>query len=96
MTMKGYTVKANPVANVINISTVALPFEKYYAKLLVSKGWKEDISLSAGGPGSAITGYKKGDMYIVVQYVTDFSIKTNNKPEQCPCTVNFSLFSGVK
>jgi hypothetical protein len=92
--LSGYEVTSTPLENITDISAITRPFETYYADLLLSKGWKEDISMSAGGPGSAVIGYTKGVDYIVLKYTSEFKIQKNNEPAQCPCEVTFSVFSG--
>lgn len=94
--IEGSVVKAKSVTGIENISAVTQPFEKYYADILTAKGWKEDIALAAGGPGSAVIAYKKTSDYIVLEYKSTFSVGKENEPAQCPCTVDFSVFSGTK
>lgn len=93
--MRGVSIKSKPLSNVVDISSISLPFEKYYKNLLESKGWKEDINMSAGGAGSSITVYKKGDEYIVLKYESDFSVNNKDQPSQCPCALQFTIFSGI-
>jgi membrane-bound inhibitor of C-type lysozyme len=92
--MNGYVVNSEPVPNITDIASLTQPFEKYYADLLTTQGWEEDISMAAGGPGSAVIGYKKDNDYIVLQYKSDFGVNNENEPAQCPCSVQFSIFSG--
>lgn len=94
--MKGYLIKSEPLTDVTNISVVTLPFEKYYNDILKNKGWKEDINMAAGGPGSAVIAYIKNDEYIVLQYKSNFGVNNENEPARCPCEVMFSIFSGSK
>lgn len=94
--MKGYSVQADPVANITDISSVTLPFETYYADLLQSKGWKEDISKAAGGPGSSVIAYVKGSEHIILQYKSVFETNEENKLAECPCQIEFSIFSESK
>ncbi len=92
--MTGYVVNSEPVPNITDISAITQPFETYYADILTSKGWEEDISMAAGGPGSAVIVYKKDNDYTVLQYKSDFGVNNENEPAQCPCSVQFSVFSG--
>lgn len=92
--LEGYQVQADPLQDITDIASSTQPFVAYYADLLTSKGWQEDISRAAGGPGSAVIAYQKADDYIVLQYKSDFSISKPDQPAQCPCAVEFSVFSG--
>jgi hypothetical protein len=92
--MTGYVVNSEPVPNITDISAITQPFETYYADILTSKGWEEDVSMAAGGPGSAVIAYKKGSEYIILQYTSEFGVNNENEPAQCPCSVQFSVFSG--
>jgi membrane-bound inhibitor of C-type lysozyme len=92
--IKGYVVTSEPQANISDISSITQPFETYYADILISKGWEEDISMAAGGPGSAIIAYKKDSDYVVLQYKSEFGVNNENEPAQCPCSVTASIFSG--
>lgn len=92
--IKGHIVNSEPVPNITDISAITQPFETYYADILTSKGWEEDISMAAGGPGSAVIAYKKGNEYIILQYKSEFGVNNENEPAQCPCSVQFSIFSG--
>jgi membrane-bound inhibitor of C-type lysozyme len=94
--LKGYKLQSNPLLNITDISAVTLPFEKYYAGLLTSRGWKEDLSMSAGGPGSAVIAYNKGDEYIILQYTSSFGVNKEDEPAQCPCGVTFTIFTGSR
>jgi hypothetical protein len=93
--MTGDSIQSFPVSNVTDIAAITRPFEAYYADKLRAAGWSIDNSKAAGGPGSAVTAYKRGSAYIIVQYTSDFSVKNIREPEQCPCTVQFSVFSGL-
>jgi len=92
--MEGYSVTSAPLTDITDINAVTQPFEDYYADLLTNKGWVEDITLAAGGPGAAVTAYKKGREYIVLQYQSEFGVQNASAPAECPCEVTFSIFSG--
>jgi membrane-bound inhibitor of C-type lysozyme len=92
--MNGYMVVSEPIPNITDIAAITQPFEKYYADQLIRQGWEEDISMAAGGPGSAVIAYKKGSEYIILQYTSEFGVNNENEPAQCPCSVQFSVFSG--
>jgi len=91
----GYIVTAVPLINIVDIASFTTPFEQYYAELLLGKGWSEDISLAAGGPGSANIVYRKDQEYITLQYRSEFGLQNENEPAQCPCTVEFSIFTST-
>lgn len=91
--MDGYSVQSDSLTDIVDIAAVTQPFEKYYADLLIEEGWTEDISMAAGGPGSAIIAYKKGSEYIILQYTSAFGVNNENEPAQCPCEVTFKIFS---
>lgn len=94
--MTGYQVTSETLPNISDIAAVTKPFETYYANLLKADGWTEDITMAAGGPGSAIIAYKKGDQYIVLEYGSEFGVTKENTPAECPCQLTFSIFSGTK
>jgi membrane-bound inhibitor of C-type lysozyme len=94
--LEGFSVTSESLANIMDISAVTMPFEKYYADLLQSKGWEEDITMSAGGPGAAVIAYNKDTDYIVLQYGSEFGVQNDNEPLECPCSVTFTVFSGSK
>lgn len=94
--MSGYSVSSLPSDSITDIASTTQPFEKYYADLLLSKGWAEDISHAAGGPGSAVVAYKKDNDYIILNYTSSFEVNKDNEPAQCPCRVTFTIFSGSK
>lgn len=92
-TMPGVQVVSDTLLNITNIAEVTTPFEGYYRELLLSRGWSEDIMLAAGGPGSAVTAYTKNGQYIIVSYQSDFGVLSEYQPAQCPCAVQFSVFT---
>ncbi|MHB1316455.1 MAG: MliC family protein [Minisyncoccota bacterium] len=94
--INGYSIKSDTLNNITDISAVTMPFEKYYSDILTRNGWKEDISMAAGGPGSAVIAYNKAKEYIVLQYKSEFGVNKKNEPAQCPCSVQLSVFSGSK
>jgi len=92
--MEGYSVTSALLTDITDINAVTQPFETYYTDLLTNKGWSEDITMAAGGPGAAVTAYKKGREYIVLQYQSEFGVQNASAPAECPCEVTFSIFSG--
>lgn len=93
--ISGIEVHADAATSTMNIAAATVPFETYYQSKLQSTGWALDSSLSASGPGSAQTIYRKGSALIRVSYASNFSNKPANSPEQCPCDVTLSLFSST-
>lgn len=89
-------VESVPFTDVTNIAEKAMPFEKYYDDKLIAAGWARDDSRAAGGPGSAIMYYTKGEQFVVVSFFTDFKVKHPDAPSECPCDVQFSLISGTQ
>jgi hypothetical protein len=94
--LSGYETISAPITNITDLSAVSQPFDAYYKNKLETAGWTVDNSLAAGGPGDSITGYKKGNDYILYGYTTKFKDIKPNEPEQCPCDISFSVFSGTK
>lgn len=91
----GINIVSQPITNITDLSATSLPFEKYYKTKLAVAGWTEDNALAAGGPGSDIIGYKKGDSYIILGYTSLFKNNSGNSPETCPCDMTFSIFAGT-
>lgn len=94
--IRGDEIASIPIKNITDLSAVFVPFDAYYKDKLSALGWIEDQSLAAGGPGSSLTAYKKGDHYIMVGYSTVFRGGAKNEPVQCPCDITFTVFSGRK
>jgi hypothetical protein len=94
--LAGYRVMSVPVRGITDLAAVSTPFEKYYAAKLAPLGWRKNIQMEAGGPGASIMGYQKGSDYIVVSYSSVFHAGGANEPEQCPCDITLSVFSGTK
>jgi hypothetical protein len=92
-TFSGYEVISTPIVNISDLSAVSVPFDTYYRNKLRAAGWVEDSSLAAGGPGSEITAYRKGQGLIITSFHTDFKGGATNEPVQCPCDITFSVFS---
>ena len=93
--LRGYGTTSIPSARLADIAAATAPFEAYYKTKLAALGWTEDISLDAGGPGSELSGYKKGNERIVVGYQSHFYGTQPDQPMTCPCDVSFSVFSGT-
>ena len=94
-TLVGVEIKSQPIENITDLSAKSSPFSNYYKKKLTIAGWMEDNTLAAGGPGADITGYKKGNDYIILEYTSVFKNVGENSPETCPCDMTFSIFAGT-
>jgi hypothetical protein len=91
----GIAANSSPITNITDLSAASQPFEEYYHAKLTASGWMEDNTFAAGGPGSTIAGYKKGNDYIITGYTSVFKNKGQDSPETCPCDMTFSVFSGT-
>jgi hypothetical protein len=94
-TLVGIKIESQPITNITDLSAKSLPFDNYYKKKLVAAGWAEDNALAAGGSGAEITGYRKGNDYIILEYTSVFKNMPVDSPETCPCDLTFSIFSGT-
>lgn len=93
----GIKVTSQPITNITDLAAPTTPFENYYKTKLAAAGWTVDNALAAGGPGADIIGYKKGNDYIILEYISVF--KNNGggtSPETCPCDLTFSVFAGTE
>lgn len=94
--LSGTITESFPTAETENISAFTTPFQKYYDDKLKSEGWKLEPLLSAGGAGSAIWAYSKGNRYFLLSFKSTFLNTPANAPVQCPCTIVFKTFEGTK
>lgn len=92
----GYEVVSEPISNTTDIAAVSSPFVQYYHDKLLAAGWTQDMNEEAGGPGAEVSVYRKDSEFIVVSFRSDFHVRPENAPEQCPCDVTLSLMSGVQ
>ncbi|MCL5017277.1 MAG: hypothetical protein M1155_01260 [Patescibacteria group bacterium] len=92
--INGYKITSQTINNITNIAAITTPFEKYYREKLLAAGWRQNIYMEAGGPGSSIEGYSKGKSVITIEFDSVFTVKNPNEPEQCPCNTTLSIFSG--
>ena len=88
-------VQSTPFANLTDIAAKSTPFTAYYHALLLKAGWVQDMLREAGGPGSEVSVYTKGNQFIVVSFHSVFHVQSQDAPEECPCDLQFSLMSGV-
>lgn len=94
-TLIGIKVESQPIQNITDLSAPSMPFDAYYQKKLTAAGWTVDNDLAAGGPGAEITGYTKGNEYIILEYSAVFKNQPADSPETCPCDLTFSVFEGT-
>lgn len=87
-------VASKPIIDTTNIAAVATPFTEYYHDKLTEAGWKQDLMREAGGPGASVSYYAKDGRFIVVSFESEFKIKHDDAPSECPCDVTLSLTSG--
>jgi len=93
-TIVGNVVSSLPTATTTNIASITEPFRDFYDKILVANGWSITPKYEAGGPGSAAWGYTKGNNVLIFNYQSTFLNQQPNQPEQCPCTIEFSILGG--
>ncbi len=87
-------VASKPVVDTTNITGVAMPFTEYYHEKLASAGWEQDLMREADGPGANMSYYVKDGRFIVVSFESEFKVKHDDAPSECPCDVTLSVTSG--
>ncbi len=87
---------SEPFVDVTNIAAVTTPFAEYYHQKLTAAGWTRDMMREASGPGSNISYYTKDDRFITIAYESDFKVRPQDAPFECPCDVRFSITSGAE
>jgi len=93
-TIVGYEVVSLPTAATSNIAGIAEPLRNYYDQLLVSQGWHINTNFEADGPGGSLWGFTKGKDILIFSFTSTFYNKQPNQPEQCPCSVVFTIIGG--
>lgn len=93
-TITGYEVVSLPTAATDNIAGIAEPLRDYYDRLLVTNGWHIDIKFEADGPGGSLWGFTKGNQILIFSYISTFYNQQPNQPEQCPCSIVFTIIGG--
>lgn len=88
------TVTSEPFVDVTNIAAVSTPFTEYYRQKLTAAGWKPDMMREADGPGANVSYYAKDDRFIIVSFQSDFKVRSDDAPSECPCDVRLSIASG--
>jgi len=94
-TIVGYEVVSLPTAPTGNIAGIAEPLRNYYDQLLVSKGWHINTSFEADGPGGSLWGFTKDKDVLIFSYASTFYNQQPNTPEQCPCSIVFTIIGGT-
>jgi hypothetical protein len=84
------------LTNITDIASKSTPFMQYYHNKLVTAGWTQDMNREAGGPGAESSVYTKGNQFIVTSFDSLFQVQQPNTPSECPCTVQFTLMSGIQ
>jgi putative hemolysin len=92
--IRGVAATSSAGVNLQDISKVTTPFTDYYRNKLKAAGWEDDIAHEAGGAGSTLDAYKKGDQLIFVSFNTKFKGTQPDEPVSCPCDVTFRVFEG--
>jgi hypothetical protein len=90
LTLHGYEITSPPLDENFQ------DFSSFFKQQLETTGWVADIHNQAGGAGSSMEPYVKGNMYVIVKYDTDFLGTQPNAPVQCPCTYTYSIFVGTE
>lgn len=92
-TYAGTSISSVPVENTMTPAAIFSPFERYYANLLATRGWKIENALAAGGHVGGQTAYRKGDELILVRFSVLYHTVSETASSECPCDVTVSLFS---
>lgn len=92
--IQGVAATSSAGTNIDNIAAVTTPFSDYYRSKLKADGWEDDLSHEAGGAGSTIDAYKKGDQLIFISFNTKFKGTQPDEPVSCPCDVTLQVFEG--
>jgi len=87
---------SEPFTDITNIQAVSEPFTKYYHQKLTTAGWELDMMREASGPGANMSYYAKGEQFIIIGFESEFKVKNENAPSECPCDVTLSIVSGAE
>ena len=90
----GYQVSSLPTPSTNDISSVVEPLRNQYDYLLLKEGWYMDTNYEADGPGGSLWGFTKGNKVLIFSYTSTFLNQQPHTPEQCPCTVVFTIIGG--
>ena len=94
-TIVGEEAMSLPTASTEDIGAMVEPFRNYYDQLLLQKGWNININFEADGPGGSLWGFTKGNDILILSYTSTFYNKQSDRPEQCPCTIVFTVIGGT-
>lgn len=89
-----FKVESVPFTDTDNIAAMAMPFTDYYHQKLLAAGWEQDMMREASGPGANVSTYTKDGQFITVAFKSDFKVKNDNAPSECPCDLTLSITSG--
>ena len=92
-TYSGARMESAPLDADMDPGNIITPFENYYAKLLMGRGWSVANDLAAGGHVGGQTGYRKGSDVILTRFSINYQNKPEDAPSECPCDVTLSVFS---
>jgi hypothetical protein len=94
-TIVGYQVTSLPTASTEDIGGTVEPLRNYYDQLLVKNGWSIATQFEADGAGGSLWGFTKGNDILIFSYTSTFMNQQPNQPEQCPCTIVFTIIGGT-
>ena len=94
-TIEGYQVTSLPTASTGDIGATIEPLRNYYDQVLIKNGWKINNDFEADGAGGSLWGFTKGNDILILSYTSTFMNSQPNQPEQCPCTIVFTIIGGT-
>jgi len=94
-TIVGQEVVSLPTASTEDIGGTVEPLRNYYDQLLVKAGWTIATNFEADGAGGSLWGFTKGNDILIFSYTSTFMNLQQGQPEQCPCTVVFTIIGGT-
>jgi|GEM_PF-5333891 len=95
-TSNEWQVTSDIIPDQTNIYAVTQPFTDYYEAKLTGLDWSHDMMREASGPGSNVSYYTKDNRFIILAFQSDFKIKNENAPVECPCDIHFTITSGTE
>lgn len=93
--ISGYQATSLPTASTDDIGALVGPLRHSYDQLLLKKGWAIDTNFEADGPGGSLWGFTKGNEILILSYTSTFYNDQPGVPEECPCTVVFTIIGGT-
>lgn len=91
-----FKIQSEPFTNTTNIAAISIPFTKYYDEKLLSAGWTLDMMREASGPGANSSTYTKGNRFVTISFESDFKVKKEDAPSECPCDITLSIATGLE